>query len=46
VDIEGVRHVLHCVMWPAPHPGQPHCTFLDPVESGDHIFLGWYHEGE
>jgi hypothetical protein len=39
------RIVLDCEL-AAPHPGQPHLHHLQPVEAGDAVFVGWWHEGE
>lgn len=39
------RALFACTLL-GPHPGQPHMHQLTPIEQGDSIFLGWWHEGE
>jgi hypothetical protein len=39
------RILLECTLQ-GPHPNQPHMHNLAPVEDGDIVFIGWWHQGE
>jgi hypothetical protein len=43
--LQGRRILLECTLQ-GPHPGQPHMHNLPPIEPGDVVFIGWWHQGE
>ena len=43
--LHGKRLLVECTLQ-GPHPNQPHMHKIDPVEEGDTVFLGWWHQGE
>jgi len=45
IRVQQHRMLLDCTLQ-GPHPNQPHMAPLVPIEAGDSVFVGWWHQGE